>query len=215
VKSTKITPPRASRNSEDKLLKWTTPIVLALLCACASRRPLEEPTIKAVPATLIPDSGASLYLIEAPDDWLDDTAHDIALTIKAPKNTIWIGEQTLKEVLRYALSRKEVSFKAQGDFLITSGCPVEATLTHPESVDAPPPVGFHVKLTASYSKSPGYFDYELAASIVTTNRKGIETADTIAEGGGKAPLRATLLMSRIKAADRGYFLLLRISTLEK
>ncbi|HEY3226601.1 MAG TPA: hypothetical protein VGK61_06395, partial [Planctomycetota bacterium] len=53
-------------------MKWTTPILLALLSACASRKPLEEPTIKSVPAALIADSGASLYVIATPRGWFDD-----------------------------------------------------------------------------------------------------------------------------------------------
>lgn len=189
-------------------------VFASLAWSCSSRTPISEPTIAVTPATLIPDTGASLYLIEAPIDWLDDSSN-IALTIEAPKGAIWIGEQALREVLRYALSRKEVVFKAQGDFLLTAGRPTEATLTDPDSINAPPFVGFRVKLDASTSKSPGYFDFQFAAKMVTTDQKGRETVDTIAEGEGRAPFRATLVMNRQKANDRHYFLLLRISSLEE
>jgi hypothetical protein len=189
-------------------------ILIALACSCSTRKPLGEPAIAAAPATLIPDTGASLYLIESTTDWIDDSSH-LVLTIDSPRGTVWIGETGLKFVLRHALSKKEIVFKAQGDFMITSGRPTEATLTDPDSIAAPPYIGFHVKLNASCGKRPGYVDLQWKARIVTTDRKGTETADEIAEGRSEAPLRATLVIPRLKEKDQYYFLLLRIASLEE
>jgi hypothetical protein len=189
--------------------------LLVLICSCSSRKPLSEPTIAVTPPKLIPETGASLYLIEAPADWLDDSTMPVALTIDTPKNTFLAGEQMLGLMLRYALSRKEVAFKAQGDFLITAGRPTEATLTDPESIDAPPHVGFHVKLTASVGRTPQYVKLQFEARMLTTDKRGSETAYPVAEGRVEAPIGATLVMSRLKEKDRYYFLLLRIASLEE
>ena len=197
-------------------MRWIVSLSLLLTAACASREPLEEPTIKSVPAALIPESGASLYIIEAPDDWLDDCSSTFLwLTKDAPENSAWMGDQAFSLILRLALSRREVSYKAQGDFLITSGHPTEATLTDPESIDAPLIVGFHAKLNASLGRRPGYINMEWLAQILTTDKKGTETAVTISEGKDEVGLPAALAMWRRKTKDRSYFLLLRIASLEE
>lgn len=190
-------------------------MLFVLLCSCTSRTPVSDPTIAVTPPKLIPETGASLYLIEAPADWLDDSTMPVALTINTPKNTFLTGEQMLSHMLRYALSRKEVVFKAQGDFLITADRSTEATLTDPDSINAPPHLGFQVKLTASAGRTSAYVAVQFEARMLSTDKRGTETAHPIAEGRVEAPLRATLVMSRQKEKGRYYFLLLRIASLEE
>src|SRR5262245_59623649 len=62
------------------------------LSACASRPPMEKPTIRSVPPALLADSGASLYVLEGRDDWVDELGPEL------PK---WIGPQALEKILRY------------------------------------------------------------------------------------------------------------------
>lgn len=208
----RIVPFPPSKIPEGPILRPMIAGLLLILSACASRKPVEKPTITSVPAALIPDKGASLYLIEAFDDWLDDGC-DIGLTIETPKNTILIGEQALTLVLRSALSQKSVEFKAQGDFLITSGRPTEVTLADPEGLEKSPYVGFHMKLEASHGRSAEYVNLKWSAQALMTDARGNEIVEPIAEGSGEYPYRATLLMRRHKTKDRSHFLLLRIASL--
>jgi len=172
------------------------------------------PTITSVPPTLIPASGASLYLIEGPDDWLYD-GMQFWNEIPGSKDTTWVGDKGLRLVLRLALSQKSMSFKAQADFIVTSGYLTEATLTHPDRIQAPPFIGFHVKFSATLGNDPDSVNLVWKTSLVTTDKRGTETAEPFAEGSGSVPLGATLIMRRPKGEGRFYFLLLRIASLKK
>ena len=146
-------------------MKRIAPMLLLLFPACASVKPLEEPTIKSVPAALIADSGASLYVLEAWDDWLDDgntdmifnripsgghdsegsgfsdidEQADLPMGPESSSNTHWMGEHALHFVLRHGLSQKRVRLIGHADFQPASGCPMEVTLFNPDAEPRPDP----------------------------------------------------------------------------
>ena len=203
---------------------------------CASRPPLEEPTIKSTPPQLIADSGASLYVLEAWDDLLEvnfklfgrmpDEKENPSIGPKSSSNTLWIGEQALKLLLRHSLSQKPegVTFVGHADVQPLSGWPMEVTLFNPDALPAPQRaerVGFHVRFTATSTDDPQYVSIEWEAEKLTDspgprNEPGKITRakERIAGGSCKLPLRATLLMSSRKEGNRMYLVLLRITSLK-
>lgn len=165
-----------------------------VLAGCAPRPPLEEPAIKSVPAALIADSGASLYVLEGWDDWPDDCdmllnsvpvgGYDIGgvgftdidekadpQSDPAPSSNVkWMGEQALKLVLRHGLSQKRVSLLAHADFQPGAGLPVEVTLYKPESEGGPGGESmrkaFRLRMKAT-AKGQSYADLSWEAELLT------------------------------------------------
>lgn len=158
---------------------WVLP--LWILAGCVSPPTSEEPTIKSVPAALITASGASLYVLEGPENWLDE--FDVASRIPAnargissplsgtddtadppaksswSKDTWFMAEYTLGLMLRHGLSRKHVSLIIHADFQPASGWPTDVTIFNPES--EPPSgsrasrrVGFRIRLKATQNTDP-------------------------------------------------------------
>jgi len=213
-------------------------VALVVAAGCAPRPPIEEPTIKSVPPQLIADSGASLYVFECPDDFLDDSSPDIinrpahekddpAVGPKSSSNTQWIGEQALGLILRHALSRKPgiVTFIGHADFQPLAGWPMEVTLFNPDALPASPRgerVGFHVRFTASKTDNPEYMSIEWEAKKLTDitdpkieQGKIKRVEERIAGGSCRLPWRATLMMHHRREGSRIYLVLLRITSLKE
>lgn len=172
-----------------------------------------------MPTPLIADSGASLYVLDGPDDWLDDGG-DMLIN---PKPAPWMGDRALRHVLRYGLSHKAVRFVGHADFQPTSGFPTEVTLFNPDAEahlhrTELGRVGFRVRLKAAFSKELDQVDVEWAAELLTDftgtrgeTRREVEKIDS---GSGTFPLGAALLLRHPKGDDRVYILLLRIASLD-
>jgi len=212
-------------------------VALVVAAGCAPRPPIEEPTIKSVPPQLIADSGASLYILDARDDLLDDDSRlfqrvpdekdDPPIGPKASSNTMSIGEQALERVLRYSLSQKPevVTFVGHADVQPLSGWPMDVTLFNPDALPANPRaerVGFHVRFTASSTANPNYVNIEWETEMLTDtpgpkNEPGkiSRAKERIAGGSCKLPVRSTLLMHHRKEGSRMYLVLLRITSLKE
>jgi hypothetical protein len=195
-------------------------IAALLMAGCASKTPVEPPTIKSVPPALIADSGASLYVFDGPDDWLDDGG-DMLIN---PKPSPWMGDRALRLVLRTGLSHKAVRFVGHADFQPTSGFPTEVTLFNPDAEAhlqgaEMRRVGFRVRLMAAFSKELDQVDLEWSAEQLTDvpGKRG-ETrreVESIGSGSGTFPLGAALLLRHSKWDDRVYILLIRIASLQE
>jgi hypothetical protein len=215
-------------------VRFLSLLALVVTFGCASRPPIEEPTIKSVPPQLIADSGASLYVFECPDDLLDDDSKlfqrtpdekdDPPVGPKPSSNTQWLGEQALERVLRYSLSQKQgiVTFIGHADVQPLSGWPMEVTLFNPDADVRPAKVGFHVRFTATSTEHPQYVSIEWEAEKLTYTPDSKEVLgkirrakERIAGGTCKLPLRATLLMHCRKEGGRIYLVLLRITSLKE
>jgi len=212
-------------------------VALVVAAGCAPRPPIEEPTIKSVPPQLIADSGASLYIFECPDDFLDDNSmlfqrapdekDDPPVGPKPSSNTQSLGEQAFEWVLRHSLSQKQgiVSFIGHADFQPLSGWPMEVTLFNPDALPATQraeKVGFHVRFTASSTDNPNYVNIEWETEKLTDtpgpkNEPGkiSRAKERIAGGSCKLPVRATLLMHHRREGSRMYLVLLRITSLKE
>lgn len=213
-------------------------VALVVAAGCAPRPPIEEPTIKSVPPQLIADSGASLYVFECPDDFLDDDSmlfqraphekDDPPVGPKPSSNTQWLGEQAFERVLRYSLSQKQgiVSFIGHADFQPLSGWPMEVTLFNPDALPASQraeKVGFHVRFTASSTDNPNYVSIEWEAEKLTDSPgprnelgKTSRARERIAGGSCRLPWKASLIMMHHrKVVNRMYLLLLRITSLKE
>jgi hypothetical protein len=194
-------------------------LVLLILAGCASRTPVEEPTIRSVPPALIAETGASLYIVEAPDDWLDDggmifqvapaESDPSPIGPKPSTNAQWLGEQAFSLVLRTALSQKSVQFIAHADFQPWAAYPSEVTLFSPDVMKR---VGFRVKLKASPTEHPEYAAIEWEAEQLTDGPKG-RIATPISKGACRLPYRGTVMMHHRKDDHRFYALLLRLTSL--
>jgi len=206
------------------MTRWTTALAF-VISACASREPLEEPTIHTVPASLIADFGASFYVLEGWEDWLDD-ASGIDVRIP-PSGAVEIGEQDLGLVLRFALSQKKVTLVGHADFQPPSGCPTEVTLFKPDAEmagggKAPRRVGFRIRLNASPGPDPRFIAIEWEALKLTDSpeenpapRGSPRAAESIAKASGTMPLGAALLLRHSRGDRRAYFLILRIASLKE
>ncbi len=197
-----------------------------LLAGCASKTVVEDPTITLVPPALIAESGASLYVLDGPEDWLDDGGGKFIRPGPSP----WLDLPGLRHVLRYGLSHKAVRFIGHADFQPTSGFPTEVTLFNPDAEahlqgTEARRVGFRVRLKAAPSRDPGHIDLEWEADQLTDipgaggrdGRRG-ETrrvVDKISSGKETFPIGASLLLRHPKWDDRVYILLLRIASLKE
>jgi hypothetical protein len=83
-----------------------------LTAGCAAREPLEDPSIKRTPPSLIADEGAALYVLEGPAGWL---AQDLKFTEPT------LDDQQLATALRYGLAHRQVRFIGHADFQPTHG----------------------------------------------------------------------------------------------
>lgn len=190
-------------------------ILLLLVAGCASRPPIEKPTIRFVPPALIADSGASLYVLEGRDDWVDELELD---------RPAWIGPEALKKVLRYGLSQKDLILVGHADFQPAEGIPTEATLFNPDSPGHPArsdqgSVGFRVKVTAKSAADAKNCRIEWTAEkLADIAAKGKETRRDVArigEGTHTIPFGAALVIRHAIGEGREYALLLRIASLEE
>ena len=187
---------------------------------------MDPPTIATVPPQLIAESGASLYVLDGPDDWLDD-GDDMLIN---PKPSPWVGERGLKHLLRFGLSHKAVRFVGHADFQATAGYPTEATLFNPDSEahlqgTEMRRVGFRIRVKAAYSDDRKDVDVEWEAEQLTdvpgaVGRDGKRgeyrrTVEKIDSGSGRFPLGAALLMRHPKWDGKVYILLLRIASLKE
>ncbi|HKS16220.1 MAG TPA: hypothetical protein VJU16_02855 [Planctomycetota bacterium] len=195
-----------------------------MLAGCASKTVVEDPTIRSVPPQLVAETGASLYVLDAPDDWLEDNTDKLI----NPKPSPWMGVRALRHVLKYGLSHKQVRFVGHADFQPTSGYPTEVTLFNPDAEahlkgDEMRRVGFRVRMKAVFSREPDCIDLEWAAEQLTDipgtvgrDGKRGETrreVEKIGSGTGTYPLGAALFLRHPKWGDKVYILLLRIASL--
>ena len=192
-------------------------VAALLLAGCASRLPLEEPTITSVPAQLIADSGASLYVLEGPEEWWASSAEYGE-----------IDEAPLKKLLRFGLSQASVTLVGHADFLVTEGHPCEVTLFNPDSrAHRPRPdggmIGFRVRLKAEtiadekkYARRSCSVEWS-AEKLTDRPAKNQETQrDVEAIGSGHRDLAfgAGYLIRWPTSGGREFTLLIRIVSLE-
>lgn len=211
------------------------PALLLFLAACASRKPPEEPTITSVPAALIAHTGASFYILEGWDDFLDDGGDMLFLRIPdrqnnnevwaTSPNASWLGEQGLAVALRYGLSRKQIKLIGHVDFQPLPGCPVEVSLFNPDPVgDRKQRIAFRVRLKATTAKNPNLVALEWEVEKLTDGPAPEEaarpgqfprTAERIDVGSGVIPFGATLLLFHRDHDHRGHYVMLRIASLQE
>src|SRR5262245_37771738 len=98
----------------------------AFLLACSSPPEPEIPRYTTVPAQLVAEEGASLYVLEAPRGWIEDQLPDL-------RDARWIPTGRLRLLLRHALSQRSAFFIGHADFQPTEGYPTEATLFNPDA----------------------------------------------------------------------------------
>lgn len=202
---------------------WLVPVLL--LGCTAPPPPPEVPTIKSVPAALIADSGASLYVFEGPAEWWVDNV--VSRHLPEPVDGAnWIGLNTLKLILRHGLSQGNLSLIGHADFQPTAGYPTEATLFNPDSeAHRMKPgsgyVGFRVQVTAAYPADPLYVSVEWKFEKLTersdpkTGKEKPRLIEPINSGTSVIPAGAAIVVRCPKPEGREYLLLLRISSLKK
>ncbi|HKS16219.1 MAG TPA: hypothetical protein VJU16_02850 [Planctomycetota bacterium] len=220
--------------------------LLVLLAGCTTPVQFEDPEIASFPGVLIAHAGASLYVLEASDDWLDDGNDFLIRTIPRDerdyesfdranpperfqnKDTSWMGEQALEMVLRWALKKTKARLIGHVDFQPRSGHLIEVTLFSLDSESGGGPdgakrTGFRVRLKATSCKNPALVNVEWEADKLTDGPRADDrgrpgqfprTSERINLGSGVLPSGATLFMHHRKEANRSYFLLLRIASLE-
>lgn len=190
---------------------------LVILAGCA-REPLEDPSIKRAPPSLIPSEGASLYVLEGPAGWLQE---DLKLVDPQPLPSL--GTPQLATALRYAISHRQIRFIGHADFQPTSGWPTEATLFNPDAEGHGPgtgsQIGFKVALTA-WAAEPGSVKVEWKAEQLTISRPkpgaaSQTDADRIDSGTVTIAYGKSIVMSRRKAEGREYTILLRIASIRE
>ena len=184
-----------------------------LLVGCASRTPVAEPTIKSVPPALIADSGASFYVLEGRDDFFDDWKG-------GPPECI--GLVALKNVLKYALTQKDLILVGHADFQIAEGIPTEVTLFNPDSKghhSTDDSIGFHIKMKATYTADARVFTLDWEAEQLT-DRKGKNgeidrRTEVIAKSKLDLPFGTSKIIRQPKGDGREYLLLLRVISLQE
>jgi len=203
-----------------------------------------EPTIKSVPAALISYTGASFYVLEGFDDFLDDAGNILnpwiamdEVEYESDRNrrpnregVYWMGEQALDLVLRYGLSRRQVKLICHSDFQPASGHLVDLTLfsTEPQpdrrGVTPPLRIGFRLRLKATAAKNPSLVALDWEVEKLTDGPAPEEgakfgqfprTAERIHVGSGVIPVCGTLLWFHREQDHRGYYVLLRVSSLRE
>jgi hypothetical protein len=218
------------------------------VASCSTLSETEQPPYRSVPGAFLSDTGASLYAIEAFDDWLDDGRDLLSHTIPRSeedyrffdpadpptrvqnKGTSWMGEQALRLVLRWALSREtsKANFIGHSDFQLKSGHPITLTLFNPVP-EYPQPgapgnrTAFRVRLKATSCKDPDLVSLEWEAEKLTDGPDTEEaerpgqfprTCERINLGSGVLPRGATLFMHYPKGSNRSTYLLLRIASVD-
>lgn len=220
-------------------------IAVLLLCGCTPRPPLEEPRITSVPAALISHTGASFYILEGRDDFFDDSGNKILNSrlprseleydfnrdrIPERQGVYWMGEQGLEVVLRYGLSRRQLRLIGHADFQPASGHPAEVTLfnSDPDPDRRATPhtkrTGFRIRLKATTCKKPDLVELDWDVEMLTDGpapEDGAQsgqfprTIERIHVGSGVLPMFATLMWFHRVEGDRGYYVLLRVSSVER
>ena len=228
----------------DVKLSW---FLLALAAGCSTPSGTEDPPYRSVPGAFLSDTGASLYVLEAFDDWLDDGNDILNHTIPRDerdyeffdrenppervqnKDTSWMGEQPLRLILRWGLSKEtsKARFIGHADFQPKSGHTANLIVYDP----MPGPLesggrkrtAFRIRLKATLCKNPKLIALEWEGEKLTdgpdleeAGRPGQfpRTSERINLGSGVLPAGATLFMHHRKEANRSYFLLLRIASVD-
>ena len=182
--------------------------------------------------TYVSDSGASLIVLEARYDFLDDDSKLFPAPMESKalptgpepsSNTLWLGEQALETIIRYVTTKQPdgaaVRFHEIIDPIPRETCDVVFTIPPDETE------GFRLKFKAAPSANPAYCDITWEAEFMTgcsseyARGEGWtldkQTTERIAGGSGRLPLRASLFMTRRWQADRLYVLILRINSVRE
>lgn len=192
---------------------------MLILAGCSSRPPLEEPTIKSVPPPLIADSGASLYVLEGPEEWWRPFAEEYG----------FVNLTGLKGILRHGLSQSSVTLVGHADFQATNGLPTEVTLFNPDSKPNRNPqrgsvLGFRVRLKAStipdvklYGVKSCTLEVEAERLLDRVEKTGEVRRDAMKFLAGHRDLSLGdgFVMSCPSTEGREYTLLLRIASLRE
>jgi len=199
----------------------------AALGGCATSQPSVKPW--ELP-TYVSEHGASLIVLEAREDFLDDFSNpfqtapqeseELPTGPKPSSNTHSLGEQALESIVRYIAEKRpdgaSVRFHEVIDPLPHGTCDVVFTIPPDETE------GFRLKFSALRSSNPAYCDITWETEFMTgCNSEYLKgegwtssnhATERIAAGSCRLPLRASLFISRRWKADRLYVLILRINS---
>jgi hypothetical protein len=217
-------------------MKRTLLSLTLFLSACAPTSSQEGPPRESA-TPRVADSGASLYVFECRDDWLDDGGQKIfqvspyeaderAIGPKPSSRAQWIGNVGLRLLLRAVFRRPSDRARLIGhaDFEPVAGVLSETTVFNPMAEAArqvhEPRVGFRVKLRASPAGE--YFAIEWEAETLEDGpdvygENGIPESlpraiKRISGGACQLPPTASLIMQYRIQEDRVYSLILRLTS---
>jgi len=210
---------------------------ITLLAGCAPRPVIVEPE------TLEPSiaaSGASLYLLETRDDWLNDVDVNIVgglpvggfaseananIRMSQPfepqggtcqpfTDFLWTGEQGLLVLLRYARSKAGNLLVSQADFRLVSGSPVEITLYNLNTgIENDKNLENRVAFRVRLTATPAK-NPNYCVLKLNAEKRADGVAQSIAEESLTLCFGSTILIHHRKNSHRFHVLMLHIASLD-
>jgi hypothetical protein len=128
------------------------PLIAAGAFGCSA------PVVLPPPTDLEPySSGATVYIVDANEDWLDDCSVEITNRYEDRNDILWMGKQALKIALRSIAQGNSAHLVHTEHCDLREGDPIHVTLPVPEAVHYFAPVG-EGKYELRESRQPGSLD---------------------------------------------------------